>query len=139
MPRFMMLMLPGIAPEEYAEGPSLEAVEAMNRFNQEMLDAGVLLAADGLHPAERGFRVRVEGGQKVVVDAPFAEAKEVVGGYWIIQARDLEEARAWALKVPIGPGSQVEVREVWDVADMPEDIQEAARLSETPPEQTGAE
>ena len=139
MPRFMLLMLPGITPEEYAEGPSLEAVEAMNRFNQEMVDAGVLLAADGLHPAERGLRVRLEGGEKVVVDGPFAEAKEVVGGYWIIQAKDLEEAKAWALKVPLGPGPQVELREIWEVTDMPEDVQEAARLSETPPEQTRAD
>ncbi len=139
MPRFMLFMLPGISPEEYAEGPTVEAVEAMSRFNQEILDAGVLLAADGLHPAERGRRVSVDAaGAKVVTDGPFAEAKEVVGGYWIIQAKDLDEATAWAQKVPLGPGPQVEVREIWELADMPEDVQEAGRLSDVPPGQTTA-
>ncbi len=139
MPRFMLFMLPGITPEEYAEGPGVEAVEAMNRFNQEILDAGVLLAADGLHPAERGRRVRVgDDGRTVVTDGPFAEAKGVVGGYWIIQAKDLDEATAWAQKVPLGPGPQVEVREIWEITDMPEDVQEAGRLSDEPPAQTRA-
>jgi RNA polymerase sigma factor (sigma-70 family) len=126
MPRFMLFMLPGIQPEEYAEGPSLEDVEAMNRFNQDLVDAGVLLAADGLHPPERGRRVRVDDGRKVVTDGPFSEAKEVVGGYWIIQAKDLDEATAWAERVPLGPGPQVEVREIWEITDMSEEIQEAA-------------
>ena len=139
MPRFMLFMLPGIAPEEYAEGPTLEAVEAMNRFNQDMTDAGVLLAADGLHPAERGRRVRVEAGEKVVSDGPFTDAEEVVGGYWIIRASDLDEATEWAKRAPIGSGPQIEVRELWEVTDMPEEIQEAAQLSETPPAQTSAD
>jgi hypothetical protein len=139
VPRFMLFMLPNISPDAYAEGPALEAVEAMNTFNQEMVDAGVLLAADGLHPAERGRRVRVEDGRKLVTDGPFAEAKEVIGGYWIIQARDLDEATAWAERAPIGPGPQIEVREIWEITDMPEEIQEAAHLSETPPAQTAAD
>ena len=139
MPRFMLFMLPNITPEEYADGPDLEGVEEMNRFNQELVDAGVLLAADGLHPAERGRRVRVEAGEKIVTDGPFTEAKEVIGGYWIIQARDLDEATQWATRVPIGPGPQVEVREIWEVTDMPEEIQQAAQLSEEPPAQTRAD
>jgi len=138
MPRFMLFMLPGIAPEEYSEGPSLEAVEAMNRFNQDLVDAGALLAADGLHPAERGRRVSVQDGSTTVTDGPFGEAKEVVGGYWIIQARDLHEATKWATRVPIGPGPQVEVREIGEVSDMPEDVQAAVKLTEEPPDQTVA-
>ncbi|MBV9818960.1 MAG: YciI family protein [Solirubrobacterales bacterium] len=136
MPRFMLFMLPGITPQEYAEGPTVEAVEAMSRFNQQLTDAGVLLALDGLHPPERGRRIRVDGGEKVVTDGPFAEAKEVVGGYWIIQARDLDEATEWAKRVPLGPGPQVEVREIWEMADMPEAVQDAGRLSKAPPAQT---
>lgn len=139
MPRFMLFMLPGIPPEEYADGPTLEAVEAMNRFNQELTDAGVLLAADGLHPPERGRRVHVEGERKIITDGPFTEAKEVVGGYWIIQAKDLDEATEWARRTPIGPGPQIEVREIWEVSDMPQEIQDAAQLSETPPDQTTAD
>lgn len=138
MPRFMMFMLPGIAPEEYAEGPTVEAVKAMNRFNQELTDSGALLAADGLHPQEAGRRVRVENGETIVTHGPFTEAEEVIGGYWIIQAKDLDEATAWARRVPLGPGPQVEVREIWEVTDMDEDVQAAARLSEEPRDQTKA-
>ncbi len=129
MPRFILFMLPNIGADEYAEGPDVEAVEAMTRFNQELVDAGVMLAGEGLHPPERGRRVRVENGETIVTDGPFSEAEDVVGGYWIIQADDLDDATQWAKRVPLGPGPQVEVREIWDVADMPEDVQEAAKLT----------
>ena len=96
MPRFMMFMYPVISDEEYAEGPSLEDVEAMTRYNEELTKAGALLAADGLHP--EASRVSASG----VTDGPFSEAKELVGGYWIIQAKDREEAVEWAKRVPAG-------------------------------------
>ena len=138
MPRFMMFMLPNIPADEYAEGPDVEAVEEMSRYNQDMLDAGVMLAGDGLLPAEQGRRVSVVDGRKTVTDGPFTEAKEVVGGYWIIQAKDLDEATEWATRCPIGPGPSIEVRQIWDVEDMPADVREAATLSHEPPEQTSA-
>ena len=132
MARFMLFMLPNITPEDYASGPDLEAVEAMNAYNQEMIDAGVYLAADGLHPAESGRRVSVVGGEKVVTDGPFTEAKEVIGGYWIIQAKGLAEATEWARRCPIGEGPSIEVREIWDIADMPDEIRDAATLENEP-------
>ncbi len=132
MPRFMLFMYPGLSTEEYEGGPTLDAVEAMNRYNEELTQAGALLAADGLRP--QATRVRHDS----VTDGPFSEAKELVGGYWIIQAKDFAEAVEWAKRVPIGPGPFVEVREMWEVTDMPEEIQAAAKLSAAPPQQTSA-
>jgi hypothetical protein len=132
MPRFMMFMYPAISDEQYASGPTVEAVEAMNRYNEELVKAGALLAADGLHPG--GARVSASG----VTDGPFSEAKELVGGYWIIQAKDAEEALEWAKRVPLEGESFVEVRQIYELSDFSADVQAAAQLSETPPHQTSA-
>ena len=132
MPRFMMFIYPVISDEEYAEGPSVEDVEAMTRYNEELTKAGALLAADGLHP--EAARVSTSG----VTDGPFSEAKELVGGYWIIQAKDREEAVEWASRVPLTGRSFVEVRQIFEMTDFPEDIQAAAELSVEPPHQTSA-
>ena len=132
MPRFMMFMYPVISDEEYAEGPSLEDVEAMTRYNEELTKAGALLAGDGLHP--EASRVSSAG----VTDGPFSEAKELVGGYWIIQAKDREEAVEWATRVPLSGRSFVEVRQIYELSEFPEDIQAAAELSTPPPHQTSA-
>ena len=132
MPRFMMFMYPGLSTEELSGGPTLEAVEAMNRYNEELTQAGALLAADGLHP--EASRVSVSG----VTDGPFSEAKELVGGYWIIQAKDREEAVEWAKRIPLGPGPFVEVRQIYEMSEFPDEIQAAAQLSSPPPQQTSA-
>ena len=132
MARFMLFMYPGASAEELAEGPTLEAVEAMNRYNEELAKAGALLALDGLHPA--AARVSASG----VTDGPFSEAKELVGGYWIIQAKDREEAVEWARRVPLSGRSFVEVRQIFELSEFSEDIQAAAELSTPPPHQTSA-
>jgi hypothetical protein len=133
MARFMLFMYPGASEEELAEGPSLEAVEAMNKYNEELAKAGALLALDGLRP--EASRVSASG----VTDGPFSEAKELVGGYWIIQAKDREEAVEWAKRVPQDANSFVEVRQIFELSDFSEDLQEAAKLSTgEPPHQTSA-
>ena len=132
MARFMLFMYPNISTDEYAEGPSVEAVEAMTAYNEALTQAGALLAADGLHP--EGARVSASG----VTDGPFSEAKELVGGYWIIQAKDSDEALEWAKRVPLDGSSFVEVRQIFEVSDFSEEIQAAAQLSAEPPEQTKA-
>ena len=132
MPRFMMFMYPSISTEDYQEGPSLEDVEAMNRYNEELTKAGALLAADGLHP--EAARVSSSG----VTDGPFSEAKELVGGYWIIQAKDREEAVEWAKRCPMGDGPFIEVRQIFELSEFSEEIQAAAELSAEPPHQTSA-
>jgi hypothetical protein len=119
--RFMMFMYPGISEEEW--NPSAEDVEAMGRYNEELRKAGMLLSLDGLHPPGEGARVNFADGKAHVTDGPFAEAKEVVGGYWLIQARSKEEAVEWAKRCP-GENCTIEVRRVFEMEDFPQDVQE---------------
>lgn len=120
--RFMMFMYPGISEDEWT--PSAEAVAAMSRYNEELRKAGMLLSLDGLHPPEEGATVEFSGGDSAVTDGPFTEAKEVVGGYWLIQARDKAEAVEWARRCP-GEDCRIEVRRVFEMEDFPDDVQEA--------------
>lgn len=128
--RFMMLMLPkGYETAKPGTMPDKKAVAAMMRYNEELQKAGVLLGLDGLHPPSAGARVSFATGKPVVTDGPFAEAKEVVGGYWMIQVRSREEAIEWAKRCPGSPNETIEVRQVQELADFPSDIQaEAAGL-----------
>ena len=125
--RFMLLMIPG-GYESAAPGtmPDAAAVAAMMKFNESLQKAGVLLALDGLHPPSMGARVSFAGGKPKVTDGPFAEAKEVLGGYWMIQVKSKEEAIAWASRCPGSPNEVIEVRQVQEMADFPADVQKAA-------------
>ncbi len=137
--RFMLFMNPDTQTIGDDWGtPDVEAVAAMGAFNEQLVQAGVLLAADGLHPPTEGARVRRTGGKPVVTDGPFAEAKEVVGGYWILDVKDKAEAVEWASRCPLTEGDMIEVRRVYEMSDFPDDVQAAAELSELPPEQTSA-
>ena len=133
--RFMLFVYPG----ETDPGPTLERVEAMNKYNEELTRAGALLALDGLHAPATATRLTFSGGGRpTVTDGPFTEAKELVGGYWIIQARSKEEAVEWASRAPIGDGT-IEVRQIAEGTDYSPEIEEARKLSQPPPEQTFAE
>ena len=125
--RFMMLMIPG-GYENAAPGtmPDAKAVEAMMKYNEELQKAGVLLALDGLHPPSMGARVTFKGGKPKVTDGPFSEAKEVLGGYWMINVQSREEAIEWARRCPGGENETIEVRQVQEMEDFPEDVQQAA-------------
>jgi len=125
--RFMMLMIPK-GYESAAPGtlPEAAAVEAMMKYNEALQQAGVLLALDGLHPPSMGARVRFDAGKPVVTDGPFAEAKEVLGGYWIIRVASRAEAIEWAKRCPAGPNEIIEVRQIQEMEDFPADVQEAA-------------
>ena len=125
--RFMMLMIPK-GYEKAAPGamPDAKAVAAMMKYNEALQKAGVLLALDGLHPPSTGARVTFPGGRPVVKDGPFAEAKEVVGGYWMIQVGSREEAIEWAKRCPAGENEMIEVRQVQEMSDFPEDVRRAA-------------
>jgi len=125
--RFMMLMIPkGYESAEPGAVPDAEAVEAMMRYNEELQKAGVLLALDGLHPPSIGARVSFAGGKPLVTDGPFAEVKEVVGGYWMIQVSSRDEAIEWAKRCPASENEVVEIRQVQEMSDFPADVQEAA-------------
>lgn len=125
--RFMMLMIPkGYEDAEPGTMPDAAGVAAMMKYNEELQRAGVLLALDGLHPPSMGARVSFADGKPRVVDGPFAEAKEVLGGYWMIQVKSKDEAIAWASRCPAGPNEVIEVRQVQEFADFPPDVQNAA-------------
>jgi hypothetical protein len=122
--KFMMM----IKSDQYAESgamPSEKLLAAMGRYNEELVKAGVLLAGEGLHPSSRGAKIRYENGKRTVIDGPFAEAKELIAGFWIIQVKSREEAIEWARRVPFeagddmphdGPG-EIELRQVFEMAD----------------------
>jgi hypothetical protein len=125
--RFMMLMIPkGYENAKPGAMPDAKAVSAMMKYNESLQKAGVLLALDGLHPPSMGARVSFSGGKPQVTDGPFSEAKEVLGGYWMIQVKSKEEAVAWASRCPASGDEIIEVRQVQEFADFPADVQEAA-------------
>ena len=125
--RFMMLMIPK-GYEKAAPGtmPDAKAVAAMMKYNEDLRKAGVLLALDGLHPPSMGARVAFSGGKPTVTDGPFAEAKEVLGGYWMIQVKSKEEAIAWASRCPGSDNEVIEIRQVQEFADFTPEVQKAA-------------
>ena len=125
--RFMMLMIPR-GYESAAPGtmPDPAAVAAMMKYNQSLQQAGVLLALDGLHPPSMGARVSIAGGKPKVTDGPFAEAKEVLGAYWMIDVKSKEEAIEWAKRCPASPNEVIEVRQVQELSDFAPDVQAAA-------------
>jgi hypothetical protein len=126
--RFMMLMIPkGYENAKPDAVPDPQAVSAMMKYNESLQQAGVLLALDGLHPPSAGARVSFSGGKPTVTDGPFAEAKEVVGGYWMIQVKSKEEAIEWAKRCPASDNEVIEVRRVQEMADFPAEVQQAAQ------------
>ena len=125
--RFMMLVI----PKDYEKAapdamPDAKVDERMTRYNEELAKAGVLLSLDGLAPPSAGARVSFSGGKPKVTDGPFAEAKECVGGYWMIQVKSKEEAIEWAKRAPMPDGETIEVRQVHELSDFPPDVQAAA-------------
>jgi len=125
--RFMMLMIPK-GYEQAAPGtmPDAKAVAAMMKYNESLQRAGVLLSLDGLHPPSMGARISFSGGTPKVTDGPFTEAKEVLGGYWMIRVNSKEEAVEWASRCPASDNEVIEVRQVQELADFPADVQDAA-------------
>src|SRR5271170_1426424 len=125
--RFMMIVIPkgyeSAAPDAV---PSIEAVARMAEYNKTLQQAGVLLALDGLFPPSTGARISYSDGKATVTDGPFPESKEVIGGYWIIQARSREEAIEWAKRAPMCGNEIIEVRRIFEMGDFPEDVQKAA-------------
>jgi hypothetical protein len=127
----MRFMLQVRADEKTETGamPSAELVAAMGRFNQEMVDAGIMRAADGLHPSSKGARISFAGGTPKVVEPPFAAPNELIAGFWMIDVKSREAAIDWARRAPF-PDGEIEIRQVYEVTDFPADIlppDEAAR------------
>jgi len=127
--RFMMLMIPkGYEKAEPGTLPDPKAIAAMMKYNEELAKAGVLLGLDGLHPPAAGARVSFSGGKPKVTDGPFAEAKEVVGGYWMIQVKSKQEAIEWASRCPASDNETIEIRQVFEAADFGPEIAKEERV-----------
>jgi len=122
--RFMMFMIPNIKEENWM--PSAAAVAAMSKYNDSLKKAGVLLSLGGLQPPAKGARVSFAGGKPKIADGPFAGAKDVIGGYWMIQVKSKAEAVEWAARCPASDGNVIEVRQVAEMSDFPPEIQKAA-------------
>ena len=122
--RFMMLLpCPPEPLEKLTAAPNKEIVTAMRKYSEEMTRAGVMLAAEGLHATSRGFRIKVSGGKKIVTDGPFTETKEVIAGFWLIQVKSKEEALEWAKRCPLPENGLIEIRQVFENADFPPELQ----------------
>jgi hypothetical protein len=126
--RFMVLVKADKQSEAGAM-PSREMLEAMGKFNEKLIQAGVMLAGEGLHPSSKGARVRFSGGQKTVIDGPFAEAKELVAGFWIWRVNSREEAIEWLKKAPFEE-TEVEIRQVFETEDFGQELTPEMRKQE---------
>ncbi|AXI03636.1 YciI family protein [Aquirhabdus parva] len=124
--RFMLIMIPkGYESATPDTLPDADAIATMMKYNEDLQKAGILLALEGLHPPAAGTRVSFGNGKPVVTDGPFAEAKESVGGYWIIQVKSKEEAIEWVKRCPAGANDTIEIRQIFEPADFSEDVQQA--------------
>jgi hypothetical protein len=119
--RFMLIVK---ATKESEAGimPSTELLTAMGKYNEELVKAGVLLAGEGLHPSSRGARVRFQGHSRTVVDGPFAETRELIAGFWLVQLKSIEEAIEWVKRCPnpMEGESEIEIRQVFEAEDFGE-------------------
>ncbi|MDE3151452.1 MAG: YciI family protein [Gemmatimonadota bacterium] len=126
--RFMMMVIPKVY--EHADAtftPPADLVAKMTKYNDSLAKAGILLELNGLEPPAAGARVVFGAGKTTVVDGPYSESKELVGGYWMIQAKSQAEAIEWARRAPMLDGDMIEIRKVQEIEDFPEDVQKAAR------------
>ncbi len=123
--RFMMIVKAN-KDSEAGVLPSRELIEAMGKFNEEMVKAGVLLAAEGLQASSKGARIKFSGAKRTVIDGPFTESKELIAGFWLIQVKSKEEAIEWASRSPNPHGvdqeSEIEIRQVFEATDFPAEV-----------------
>jgi hypothetical protein len=127
--RFMVLVK---ASEESEAGvmPSEELLAEMGKYNEELAKAGVMLAGEGLHPTSKGKRVRFSGKERTVIDGPFAETKELLAGFWLLQAKSMDEALEWVKRAPFDQGTEIEVRPVFEEEDFGEEFTPELREQE---------
>jgi hypothetical protein len=137
-----MVTVPNDQRVEAGGGFDPELVAAMGRFNVEMMDAGIVLMMEGLQPTSKGAKIRFAGGATTVVDGPFTETKELIGGFWIIDVKSLDEAVAWMRRAPCADGVELQIRRFWETDDilaaLPEDVRERARERRTALNEHGA-
>ena len=120
----VVVFVKATAESEQGIMPGPELLEAMGRYNEELINAGIMLGGDGLKPSSAGKRIRFSGSDRSVIDGPFAETKELVAGYWIWEVRDMDEAVAWVKRCPnpMNGESEIEIRPVYEMADFAEEM-----------------
>jgi hypothetical protein len=126
-----MVLVPGNSQSEAGELPSTGDLEAMTKYNQELVKAGVMLDADGLQPTSKGAKVRFNGSERTVIDGPFTEAKEIVAGYWIWECGSREEAIEWLKRAPFDGGVEIELRPIFETEDFGEQLTPELREANT--------
>jgi hypothetical protein len=128
----VMVIVRATAASEAGVMPSAELLEAMGRYNEELVTAGVMLAGEGLHPSAKGKRVRFAGDQRTVVDGPFAETQELIAGFWLWQVRSMAEAVEWARRCPnpMPDGGELEIRPVFEAEDFGDEFTPELREQE---------
>ncbi|MGH8307632.1 MAG: YciI family protein [Gammaproteobacteria bacterium] len=128
----MRVMVIVKASKESEDGimPKRELLEAMGKFNEELVKNGVMLAGDGLHPSSKGKRVRFEGAKRTVIDGPFAETKELIAGFWLWRVKSMQEAMDWLKRAPFDGGTEVEIRPVFEAEDFGEEFTPELRAQE---------
>jgi hypothetical protein len=128
----VMVIVKASPESEAGEMPGTELLEAMNRYNEELVKAGIMLAGEGLHPSSKGVRVRFKGSERSVVDGPFAETKELIAGFWLWEVRSMEEAIEWVKRCPnpMESESDIEIRQVFEADDFGDELTPELRESE---------
>ncbi|MGZ4121062.1 MAG: YciI family protein [Actinomycetota bacterium] len=127
--RFMVIVK-GNEESEAGVLPSQEILAEMGKYNEELVKAGVMLAGEGLHPTSKGARVRFEGSKRTVIDGPFTEAKELIAGFWLLQAKSWDEVLEWVKRAPFDGGTEIEVRQVFEADDFGEEFTPELREQE---------
>jgi hypothetical protein len=127
--RFLVIV-PGNEQSERGELPPPELFEAMSKYNEELVRAGVMLAAEGLTPTSKGAKVRFESGRRTVIDGPFTETKELIAGFWLLECKSLEECLEWVKRAPLDGGVEIEVRPVAQLDEMGDAVPEQVKASE---------
>ena len=118
----VMVLVKANPESEAGVMPSEQLLTEMSRFNEELVKAGVMLAAEGLHPTSKGKRVRFAGAKRTVIDGPFAETKELIAGFWLWQVKSMEEAIEWIKRAPFDDGDEIELRPVFEAEDFGEEF-----------------
>ena len=125
-----MVIVKASAESEAGVMPSEQLLTEMGGFNESLVKAGVLLAGEGLHPSSKGVRVRFSGKERTVIDGPFAETKELIAGFWLLQVKSREEAIEWIKRAPFDGGTEIEIRQIFEAEDFGEALTPELRAQE---------
>jgi hypothetical protein len=125
-----MVIVKASKESEAGEMPSEKLLTDMGKYNEELVNAGVMLAGDGLHPSAKGKRVRFSGADRTVIDGPFAETKELIAGYWLWKVKSMEDAVAWLKRAPFDGGTEIEIRPLFETEDFGKELTPELRAQE---------